>query len=213
MARVPRYALQDNPRGVFTIDRKFFTDIERIMEDNATSRTKFNQGMDLLINGCILVVKGAAQKRSMGQVAPRKRSVPALAYRIPVQRITGRYFAGWKIRRIRFGHWMIYNDSIEAYLIETGMYQRVRRPILKLSVIEMLRFLQTTKTAEWYLNWALAPRRDERGRFQSFKRRLAQGSNILAQGHGYSQTYGGSRSGKATTVHRNTLAGPRGRLP
>lgn len=142
------------------------------MADNEASIVKAKAGMDVLVRLCILVTKAEAQKRSFGPVAPRRRSRPELAYKIPVQRITGHYFAGWTVRRTA-GGWMLYNDEIEAYLIETGMFQRVRRPILKMSVISMLRFIQTTKTADRFVDWIFAPRRSPNGQFQSFNRRIA----------------------------------------
>jgi hypothetical protein len=89
-----------------------------------------------------------------------------------VQRITGRYYAGWYVRRLGNARWIVSNNSVEAYLIESGMYQRVRRPILKMSTISMLRFIQTSRTADKFMDWVLAPRRNSRGQFQSFSNRI-----------------------------------------
>lgn len=163
----------------FRITRNTFRNLEQWMEDNDASIDKAKAGLDALVRLSILVVKAEVQKRSYGPVAANQRSNPALAYRIPVQRITGHYFAGWTVRRTGRG-WMIYNDEIEAYLIETGMYQRVRRPILKMSVVSMLRFIQSTKTADRFVDWVFAPRRDARGRFQSFNTRVAPTISAMA---------------------------------
>lgn len=181
-AAVPRWALTGTATkglpGSFGITRKVFDDLERFMLDSQGSKEKTALGMDLLVRAMCMVTKGGAQRRSMGAVAPRKRSRPELAYRIPVQRITGRYFAGWTQRRVGLGRWILYNDTVEAYLIETGTHMRVRRPILKMSVIGMLSFIQTTKTADRFVDWVLAPRRDSHGRFQSFAARI-QGTATL----------------------------------
>lgn len=163
---------------MFGISLNTFRQLENFMDDVQGSKEKMTQGIDMLVRTMILVTKGIAQKKSGGPVAPRQRSVPALAHRIPVQRITGRYFAGWTQRKIGNGHWILYNDVAEAYLIETGLYQRIRRPILKLSVIGMLRFIQSTRTADRFMDYVLAPRRDPRGRFQSFGTRIS-GSSVL----------------------------------
>lgn len=178
----PRWALQgvavkDMP-GSFGITRQFIDDIERFMGDVEGSREKTAMGMDLLVRSMCMITKGGAQRRSMGPVSPRKRSRPELAYRIPVQRITGRYFAGWTQRRLGMGRWMLYNDTVEAFLIETGLFQRIRRPILKMSLLGMLQFMQTTRTADRFVEWVLAPRRDSAGRFQSFATRI-QGTASL----------------------------------
>lgn len=177
---LPRFAVQENPRATFQITRKTFTSIEEVMRDNMASAERAHMGVDLIARLAVLVVKAGAQKRSMGPVAPRRRSRPELAFRVPVQRITGAYFAGWHVRRLAHGVWLLYNDTIESYLIEYGIFQRVRRPILKLSVIEMMRLIQTTKTGDALVDWIIAPRRDARGRFQSFNARL-RGSAVIGQ--------------------------------
>lgn len=171
-------ALRENLGQGFTIGRKTFEEIEDFIRDNHASAEKVKFGINSLANAMVLVIKGEAQKRSGGPVAARKRSNPALAYRIPVQRITGRYFAGWMIKKLGSGHYLIYNDSVEAFLIETGLYQRVRRPILKMSLMSMLALLQTTRTAERFVDWVMAPRRNSRGQFQSFGTRM-QGTSTL----------------------------------
>lgn len=195
---VPSYALTSRQPGAFTFSRKTFESIENAIADNQASVAKMNAGIDLLVRGVILVVKGGAEARSRGPVAPRKRSVPALAYKIPVQRITGAYYAGWTQRRLGMGHWVVYNDTLEAYLIEYGIFQRVRRPILKMAVLGMLKFLQSTSTIERFMDYVIAPKRNDRGQFQSFQSRMA-GTETVAQGAG--ATMGGY------------LAGPEGTLP
>jgi hypothetical protein len=99
-----------------------------------------------------------------------------------VQRITGRYFAGWTVRRARFGAWVIYNEERAAYMVEFGIGQRIRRPVLKLSVLAMLKFVQTTRTAERFAEYIMAPRRTPQGRFRSFDSRV--GSLIVGMGAG-----------------------------
>lgn len=206
MARTPL-----GSQRMFTIGRKTFEDIEDFIADNKASAEKAALGIDLLVRAMVLLTKGLAQQKSGGPIAPAHRSNPALANRIPVQQITGRYFAGWTQRKVANGVWVLYNDSVEAYLIETGMFQRVRRPILKMSLIGMLGVIQTTRTADRFLEWVLAPRRSAKGQFQSFGSRV--GSGILSTGMSYSDSYGGSSSGKGATVNRNVLAARTGRLP
>jgi hypothetical protein len=164
--------------GMFTISRKTFQNIEEFIADNERSIEKAQIGIDLLTRLIALSVKGFAQGRAAGPVAPRHRSVPAMANRIPVQRISGAYFAGWKHRKLGMAHWLVYNEAREAYLIEYGVFQRVRRPVLKMSMIDTLRFLQTTRTGERFLEGVLAPRRNAKGQFQSFNTRI-QGTATL----------------------------------
>lgn len=166
----------------FGISRKTFENLENWIKDNEASIVKTKYGIDVLVRLCVLVVKAEAQKRTMGPVAPNRRSNPALAYRIPVQRITGAYYAGWTVRRMRWGAWVIYNEERAAYMIEFGIGQRVRRPVLKMSVIGMLKFLQTTRTADRFAEYIMAPRRSPNGQFRSFEQRV--GAAIVGMGAG-----------------------------
>jgi hypothetical protein len=188
--------------GSFGITLASIRQIEDYMIDNQFSRDKLRYGMDVLIRTLIHVVQSEARKRSAGPVAPRWRSVPAFAYKIPVQRITGRYYQGWTIRRVRNAHWMLYNDAYEAWLIEYGINMRVRRPILKQSFMAMLQFIQTTRTGDLFVDWVMAPRRNAKGQFQSFERRvrpfklMATGADLAGRGS-----------------KNPNIAGPTGRLP
>lgn len=74
-----------------------------------------------------------------------------LAWKIPVRRITGNYYLGWKVREVRPGVVQLYNDSREAYFIEFGINglpgtqgRLVRRPIRKLSLIKTLNYMAQT---------------------------------------------------------------------
>lgn len=185
----PAYALQPTSRlRGFSILRADVAEIERFIRDCQGSKAQVNVGLDLLVRSLALIVKGYAQQRSSGPVAPGKRSVPALANRIPVQRITGRYFAGWQVRRMGPMRFLIFNDAKEAYLIETGMYQRLRRPILKLSLISMLKFLEASRTEQRFLPDLIGFRRDSKGRYSN----ASVGERLMG-----TQTLGG-------------MAGPRG---
>lgn len=175
------FALQDNPAATLRIGRKTFDSIEKFIKDNEYSIQKVNMGMDVLVRYVVLVVKAGVQQRSMGPIAPRRRSQPGLAYRIPVQRITGRYFAGWHTRRLSNAVWLLYNDSYESYLIETGMFQRVRRPILKMSILGMLKFMQHSRTGDRFVDWIIAPRRDSAGKFVAFNRRVTTSFGVTDQ--------------------------------
>lgn len=186
--------------------------IEDYILDNRHSIDKLRYGTDVLIRVLANIVKSEAQRRSGGPVAARHRSNPALAFKIPVQRITGRYYAGWTLRRVRNAHWMVYNEAYEAWLIETGLYQRVRRPILKLSVIAMLRFIQSTRTADSFVDWVLAPRRNTKGQFRSFENRVRAfklGNPPPVVSHAFGFAHPRSNRGSRNP----NIAGPTGRLP
>jgi hypothetical protein len=160
------------PGSGFGITRRTFDQIEDYIQDNKASVDRVKFGIDKLAHAMGLIVLSDARRSSFGPVAPRFRSNPALAHRIPVQRITGEYYAGWYLRKAGNGRYLVGNETFQAYLIETGMHQQRRRPILKMAVISMLKFIQTTRTADRFLDSVLAPRRNARGQFQSFDKRI-----------------------------------------
>jgi hypothetical protein len=193
--RVPAYARAPSPRAGAFISRAEITGLETFIKACEDSRERMSVGMDMLVRSLAAIVVGYAQQRSRGPVAPGQRSVPALAYRIPVQRITGAYFSGWRIKRLGAARWLVTNESQEAYLIETGTYMRVRRPILKMSLISMLRFLENSRTEQRLLPSLIGFKRDAGGRFANLSvlERLA-GTETASMGNA-------------------SLAGPAGDLP
>ena len=185
MPSVPAYARVASPRAGAFITRAQITGLETFIKACEDSRSRMVVGMDMLVRSLAAIVVGYAQKRSMGPVAPGQRSVPALAYRIPVQRITGAYFAGWQIKRMGAARWLITNSSKEAYLIETGTFQRVRRPILKMSLISMLKFLENSRTEQRFLPSLIGFKRGAGGKYAniSILERLA-GTETASMGYG-----------------------------
>jgi hypothetical protein len=116
------------------------------------------------------------------------------AWKIPVRRITQRYYKGWKVRRLAPGAWILYNDSREAYFIEFGIHprgkfssiektkagasphgyfvKRVRRPIRKLSLMKTLRFMDQSRAGERIWEASFAP-------FRPGRRYTARGQAVM----------------------------------
>jgi hypothetical protein len=104
--------------------------------------------MDILIRFMAYTDQGFSQQMSFG-VLDESETRKQYAWRIPVRRITGRYFYGWKVQRVGVGHWRVYNDSREAYFIEFGINprgegRRVRRPIRKLALKKTMDAMRRT---------------------------------------------------------------------
>lgn len=133
-------------------------------------------GMEILTSYLAYTNQSFAQRLSAGPVDPRMQN-PKAAWKTPVRRITGRYYKGWKTKRLKLGLWMVYNDSREAYFIEYGIHptgtktetpggntftMRVRRPIGKISVIKTLRFADMSRVSERVFETVLEPMRPGR---------------------------------------------------
>jgi hypothetical protein len=106
------------------------------------------------------VNQGEARKMAFGP-EDLAGSQKELAWRIPVRRISGRYYVGWKVRRITSSGlttaWQLYNDSREAYFIEFGINwlgegRRVRRPVQRLSLQRTLDYMASTQS--YHRVWA-----------------------------------------------------------
>ena len=109
---------------------------------------QFYIGMNQLTQLMAFVNQSFARKLSFGPEDPTQRS-PQLAWKLPVRRITGAYYIGWKVRPVR-GGWQLYNDSREAYFIEFGINwrgegRRVRRPVQRLSLKQTMEYMATTQ--------------------------------------------------------------------
>lgn len=163
--------------------------IEDFINDLEAVRRSIEPGMEILTSVLAYSNQSFAQQLSRGPVDPQMRMAKA-AWKIPVRRITGRYYKGWKTKRIKRGLWMVYNDSREAYYIEHGIHptgskrqsgggtkytMRVRRPIGKLSVIRTLRFADTSRVGHRVFETVLEPMRPGR----TYKKR---GSGIAISG-------------------------------
>lgn len=147
MARIVLYKSQRG-QPLLEVDEPTFNALEEYIRwaEEMVPR-KFPMYMESLVHRMALVNQGEARKMSYGADDPSQKN-PEAAWRIPVRRISQRYYLGWKVKAIRDG-WMLYNDSREAYFIEFGINwigadRRIRRPVRKLSLIRTLRFMETT---------------------------------------------------------------------
>jgi hypothetical protein len=155
-----RYA----PNQLVRISDKTFNDIEDWMKAAEISGRNVRYGLNAFAMILARTNQAIAQEMSAGPVDPHG-TMDSAAYKIPVRRITGRYYKGWQVKRLAPGVWMLYNASREAYFIEFGINhvgaghevtyrdgrtyiksgRRVRRPIRKLSLIKTMRFVDQSR--------------------------------------------------------------------
>lgn len=114
--------------------------------------------MDQLVHYMALVNQGDARKMAFGPYDPTGKNTED-AWRTPsqgIRRISQAYYLGWKIKKRGMGHYVVYNETREAYFIEFGIStagfgggrhvpaRRIRRPVRKLSVLKTMQFMATT---------------------------------------------------------------------
>lgn len=146
--------------SAFEISQETFKALEEYILWAESVPAKMPRAMDILSQIMSLTNMGIAQEMSYGAYDPQNRN-PSQAWKIPVRRISQRYFYGWKVKHLGIGTWMLYNDSREAYFIEFGIHRnpqteqvssrRIRRPIRKLSLRRTLE--ATLRTNIYHRVW------------------------------------------------------------
>lgn len=164
------------PNQVFRINDSIFHEIDDWIRAAEVSGRNVRFGMEALTMLLARTNQAFAQEMSRGPLDPRGTRYPDAAWKVPVRRITSRYYKGWKVKRLAPGVWMLYNFTREAYFIEFGINhvgqgfevsyrdgrtyikgsRRVRRPIRKMSLIRTLKFVDQTRAGErvWEVIWA-----------------------------------------------------------
>jgi hypothetical protein len=160
MSRLVRW---DNRRGMgnlFEITNQSINAIEQYIRwAEVEVPNNMNFHLDRLAHHMALMDQGFSRKMSFGPYDPSGRKME-LAWRTPeqgIRRISQAYYLGWKLKKLRPGHYRVYNNTKEAYFIEFGISQvgfgenrhvprrRIRRPVRKLALIKTMRFMMTTQ--------------------------------------------------------------------
>lgn len=172
------------PGGV-GITSNMYDAVEEFLRDFRYAPRQFQYGEAALVQLLAKTSQGYAQALSRGpNVGPRGGSQMRLtgrtfvtdsggvstprpkwssqAWRIPVRRITSRYYQGWKVKRLAPNVWEVYNESREAFFIEIGAHptstrKRPRR-IRTYAYLRTLRFVKTTNAAHRILDLSLGAR-------------------------------------------------------
>lgn len=169
------------PRAV-GISRSDFSDVDQLIASLRRGTREFDSAMNLAAHLLSKTSQGFVQKYMRGQVLRGQdaRRVPS-SFGIPVRRISGRTYQGWRVRRIRSGVWELFNEERGAWAVEYGVVRGGhgrRRPVLKMSAVATLRFVQRTRFGNRIYHGTFGQLRTNRGQFRSFTSRM-QGSSIL----------------------------------
>jgi hypothetical protein len=106
--------------SIFRISPKTFTEIDEWITAAETSGKNVAWGMEVLLMLMARTNQAEAKALSRGPVDPQMNR-PDTAWKLPVRRITSRYYKGWKVRRLGSQRWALFNDTREAYFIEYGI--------------------------------------------------------------------------------------------
>lgn len=151
--------------SLFTIDRKWVEEIDQYIRDLEAVGRRVPMAMEALVQIMARVDRAFSQEMSRGPSDPQRRH-PEWAWKVPVRRISSRYYQGWKLRRVAPGVWHVYNDSKEAYYIEYGIHTsaaRVPRPIRRRALLRTLLWMDQTRAGERVWEFTFGPMRAHRG--------------------------------------------------
>lgn len=160
---------------VFRISSETFEAYDDWIRAAEASGRNAQFGVNALVSLMARTNQAFAMEMARGVVDPRMQN-RAAAWKIPVRRITSRYYKGWKVQRLAPGVWILFNDSREAFYIEFGIHPgsrrgtehgntydaRVRRPIRKLSLIRTLKLMDESRAGERVWEQIFAPFRPGR---------------------------------------------------
>ena len=158
--------------GAFGIERRTFDELDQLIRSLRQGSREWNSAMNAATRLMAHTTQGHAIRYMSGpSVGARSPS----DFSIPVRIITGRTRAGWRVRRIAPGAWEVFNEERGARMIEFGIVAGgggVRRPVLKMSGVATLRFIQRTRFAERMMADTFGNLRNNKGHFRSFENRI-----------------------------------------
>jgi hypothetical protein len=164
---VARFIAYESGRSFLSVTPDSFNGIEEAIRwAEVEVPHKLPIVMNDLVHRMALVNQMFARKMSFGPYDPNERDSKA-AWRLPVRRISQRYYLGWKVKQRGQGWWILYNDSREAFFIEFGISRvgaswaiagqrqerlghrrtperRIRRPVRKLSLRKTMAYMMQT---------------------------------------------------------------------
>ena len=168
-----RYALP----GAYGIARSSFDDVDILIRSLRQGTREFQAAESLATRLLAHATQGFAVGYMSGPSAPASGSTRYVrsSFGIPVRVITGRSRAGWKVRRVSLTAWEVYNEERGAWMVEHGIVAgggAKRRPILRMSGVATLRFIQRTRFAQRMMADTFGNLRNNRGHFRSFENRI-----------------------------------------
>jgi hypothetical protein len=162
--------------GAFGITRQSFEDVDTLIRSLKIGTKEFNSAMDLaaqlLAGTSKAIVQGyyagpRAQSRAQGYIYS--------TFGFPIRQVTGKTYAGWRMRRVAPGVWEVFNEERGAYMVEYGIVRGgggvARRP-LKRSAVGTLRFIQRTRFGQRIMADTFGSLRNNKGQFRSFQNRV-----------------------------------------
>jgi hypothetical protein len=163
--------------GAYGITRKSYEELDELISSLRMGTRQFDKAMNVATRLMAHTTQGFALRYMSGPDAPSRggSTYQPSTWSIPVRRITGRTRAGWRVRRISHGAWEVFNEERGARMVEFGIVAGgggTKRPILKMSGVATLRFIQRTRFAQRMMADTFGDLRNNKGQFRKFEDRI-----------------------------------------
>lgn len=176
--------------GQMGLSKQSFDELEQLISALKTGSKEFSFAMNVAAQMMAKASQGHVQRLYRGpQTNPGdvSRGLGAgSAWTIPVRRITGKTYRGWKVRMIAFGAWEVYSEERGAWMVEHGIVRGgggTPRPVLRMAGIETLRMIQRSKFGNRIMAGTFGELKNNKGHFVSFSERIAA-SEVFGGGTG-----------------------------
>jgi hypothetical protein len=180
---VPRWSSRSSVvPGAMGLSRQSLDDLETLISSFRTGTREFDKAMNVGAEMMAKLTQGHAQRLTRGPQMnlTGARENPS-TWAIPVRRITGRTYRGWRVKMIRFGAWECFTEERGAYMVEFGIVRGgggKRRPILKMSGNSALDMAIRSRLGQRIYGSTFGELQMNKGKFGNFGR--LQGSVYLS---------------------------------
>jgi hypothetical protein len=162
--------------GAIGLSIQSLNDMEELIQSVKTGSREFEFAMNVAAQMMAKLTQGHAQRLYRG---PRTRpeaarqGLGAKPWTIPVRRLTERTYRGWRVKRLRFGAWEVFNEERGAYMVEFGVVRGgggQKRPILKMSGNAAMEMAMRSKLGNRIYGQTFGNLKMNKGRFGNFGR-------------------------------------------
>lgn len=178
--------------GRMGLSTESLNELETFIQSLKTGSREFEKAMNVAAQMMAKLTQGHAERLYRGpQTTPRRARQTAgtdhgvthgagfqmgggaRPWTIPVRRITGRTYRGWRVKMVRFGAWECFNEERGAYMVEFGIVRGgggVKRPILKQSGNQALEMAMRSRLGQRIYGHTFGDLQMNKGKFGNFGR-------------------------------------------
>jgi hypothetical protein len=160
--------------GAMGLSTQSLDDLDTLIESLKVGTREFDKAMNVGAQMMAKITQGHAESLYRG---PQYNVSGARAnpsdFTIPVRRVTGKTYRGWRVKMVRFGAWECFNEERGAYMVEFGIVRGgggKRRPILKMAGNAALDMAMRSRLGQRIYGSTFGELQMNKGKFGNFGR-------------------------------------------